>query len=449
MRFALEEVSGALGLAAPATKKTVSGWSVDSRTLEAGDLFIALRGPKHDGHAFLAEAFTRGAAAAVVDHVPEGASASWTLLVAADTQRALESLGAFARRRWGRDLIGVTGSAGKTTTKDAIAAMLSVAMPVGKNEGNLNNHVGVPLSILRLEESSRAAVLEMGMNHGGEIAALARIAQPKIGVVTNVGYAHIENFDSIEAVAAAKRELIEALPEDGVAVLNADDPRVAGFRQGHRGRTITFGLSEDADVRGQEICHAPDGARFRIGGVRMESSLDGRHGVLNLLAGLAVASVYGIRPDQLREAVRSVEPGLMRGQRIQKNGILHWNDCYNSNPDAARAMVDLLADTPAGRRIAVLGEMLELGRWSEPLHRDLGSYVARSGFHVLVGIRGAALYLVEAAKEAGLPADAAYFFEDPVEAGRCVRELARAGDAILWKGSRGTRVELALERFLE
>ncbi len=188
--------------------------------------------------------------------------------------------------------------------------------------------------------------------------------------------------------------------------------------------------------------------RFRVGAVRFESALTGRHSVSNMLAGIAVAGVYGIAPERLREKVQQLTPGKMRGERLQHNGVLIFNDCYNSNPDAVRAMLEVVRDTPARRRIAVLGEMLELGRWAEPLHRDVGNYAAVCGFDVLVGIRGAACFMVDAVKRAGLTADAAFFFDDPEEAGRLVRTLAQPGDAILFKGSRGVHVERALEEFL-
>ncbi len=449
MTFRLRQIAAALGIGATLATQVATGWSVDTRTLQAGDVFFALRGPNHDGHDHLATAFAKGAVAAVVERVPEDAPAGWILFEVRDTQQALEQLGTWAREQWGQDVVAVTGSAGKTTTKDIIAGFLEIHRPVGKTVGNLNNHVGVPLSILRLPAEAQVAVLEMGMNHGGEIAALTRMAQPRIGVVTNVGYAHIENFGSIDGIAAAKRELIEGLAGDGIAVLNADDERVSRMARAHGGRVITYGFHEKADVRAEDVRYSSEGVRFRVGDESIESKLSGRHGVSNLLAGFAVASVYGIAPKELTGAARAFEPGPMRGRRTEKDGILHINDCYNSNPDAARAMLDLLADTPARRRIAVLGEMLELGRWSEPLHRDLGFYAARSGLHVLVGIRGAARHAVEAAIEGGLPVDAACFFEDPKEAGAWLRTVATAGDAILWKGSRGTRVELALERFLE
>ena len=450
MKFSLRAVADALGVSPPANPDAmITGWSVDSRTLQPGDLFFALRGAVNDGHAHVAEVFEKGALAAVVE---EAVDFEGRVLRVDDTLRALQELAAWARREWRGDVVAVTGSAGKTTTKDVIAEMLATEMATAKTQGNLNNHVGLPLSLLRLEETARVAVLEMGMNHAGEIRKLAAIAGPNVGVVTNVGYAHIENFESIENIAAAKRELVEMLGDRGTAVLNADDPRVAGFAAAHKGSTILYGQSPAAQVRAEDVEYARSdgspGVRFRVGAVRFESALTGRHSVSNLLAGIAVGGVYGIPPNRLREKVQQLTPGKMRGEKLRHNGVLIFNDCYNSNPDAVRAMLEVLRDTPARRRIAVLGEMLELGRWAEPLHREVGNYAAVCGFDVLVGIRGAACFMVDAVKRAGLTADAAFFFDDPEEAGRLVRTLAQPGDVILFKGSRGVHVERALEEFL-
>src|SRR5580698_1449620 len=278
MILKLQEVARAMRAEGDPRPVEVTGWSVDTRTQNAGDVYFALRGPNFDGHSFIAGAIEKGAAAVVVERhsvVPIGGSTGGPIgnpgsapfaanaLLVDDTLKALEDLGAWARLSWGGKVIGVTGSAGKTTTKDAIAHLLAAEMPVGKTLGNFNNHVGVPLSILRLPDGCRAAVLEIGMNHAGEIRDLAGIAKPRIGVVTNVGYAHVEFFDDIEGVAAAKRELIEALPRDGVAVLNADDPRVARFGAIHPGRTVTFGFAEGADVRAESMEATPAGERFR------------------------------------------------------------------------------------------------------------------------------------------------------------------------------------------
>jgi UDP-N-acetylmuramoyl-tripeptide--D-alanyl-D-alanine ligase len=443
VEFTVTQVAEVLG-SPVRSDALIRGASVDSRTIQAGDLFIALEGPNHDGNAYVDAAFIKGAVAAIASRRMEGA-----VMVAPDTLAAMQQIAGWARDNWAGDVVGVTGSAGKTSTKDVIAAMLGVQMPVGKTIGNFNNHIGVPLSILRLPGDARVAVLEIGMNHAGEIRDLARIAKPRIGVVTNVGHAHMESFDSIQAVAAAKRELIEALPPDGIAVLNADDPLVAEFREVQRGRVITFGISNAADVRAENVQLTTEGVRFSVGKIKFESPLPGRHSISNLLAGIAVSGIFGIRPEQLVEIVREFRPGSMRGERIRHKGILILNDCYNSNPDAARVMIDVLRDTPAKRRIAVLGEMLELGRWSEALHHDVGSYVAKAGIDVLVGIRGASSHLVDGAREAGQAVDAAFFFEDPSDAGGQLRKIARDGDVILFKGSRGTHVERALEKFLE
>jgi UDP-N-acetylmuramoyl-tripeptide--D-alanyl-D-alanine ligase len=444
MKFPLRRVAEMLGLQVE-SEAMVTGWSVDSRTIQAGDLFFALRGPNFDGHAYLEEVFAKGAVAAIVDCevVSNGA-----VLQVGDSLRAMQSLASEARRQWGGEVVAVTGSAGKTTTKDMIADMLAVGIKTGKSAGNLNNHIGLPLSLLRMDESARVAVTEIGMNHAGEIRELAKIAKPNVGVVTNVGHAHIEFFDSIDEIAAAKRELIESLEENGTAVLNADDARVAAFADVNRGRTILYGQSARADVRAENVEFLGENTRFSVKNTNFSTQLTGRHNVSNILAGIAVAGLYGIEPQRLTGAVEGLQPGKMRGEQFHHHGILIYNDCYNSNPGAVRAMLDLLRDTPARRRIAVLGEMLELGRWAEPLHRDVGTYAAEQGIDVLVGIRGAACCTLDAATRAGLRAGAAFFFEDPAEAGRMLRTLAKTGDAILFKGSRGVHVERALDEFL-
>jgi UDP-N-acetylmuramoyl-tripeptide--D-alanyl-D-alanine ligase len=304
----------------------------------------------------------------------------------------------------------------------------------------------VPLSILRLPDDSRIAVLELGMNHAGEIRHLAQIAKPSIGVVTNVGWAHTENFpDGIEGVALAKRELIEELPSDGVAVLNADDPRVRRFGEIHPGRSIFFGQSEEAEVRAENVELSPSGAHFRCLGVEFESPLAGRHGVSNVLAAIAVARALNIAPERLRDAVRSLSAGKMRGERTERRGVTVINDSYNANPEAMRSMIELLRGTPARRRIAVLGEMLELGREAEALHRGIGKFAVDQGLDAVIGIRGAARFMVDEALKSGMSDSAALFFDSPEEAGKFVGELALPGDAVLFKGSRGVQVEKALD----
>ena len=444
MEISLAEVRQATNAewlgAAAALASRATGWSIDSRTTAPGDVFFAIRGERFDGHAFAQTALERGALAAVVSEMVEGRP----LLRVADTLDALQSLAHWARRRWAKPVVAITGSAGKTSTKDIVSELLGVRLRVAKTIGNLNNHLGLPLTLLRIPDDAEVAVVEMGMNHTGEIRRLAALAEPAIGVVTNVGYAHVESFDSIEGVAAAKRELIESLPSEGVAILNADDALVREFRRVHSGRTLTYGFAEDADIRADELELRSDGAAFTVQGVRFESRLTGRHNVSNMLAGLAVASLFDIPFSELTEVVAALAPGKMRGVRSYWRGIKILNDSYNSNPEAACRMIDVLRAEPATRRIAVLGEMLELGSMSETLHRQVGRYAAQAGIDALVGIRGAAAFLVDEAKRGGMSGRQVFFFEEPESAGAFLREWAQPGDAILFKGSRGTQVEKAL-----
>lgn len=422
--------------------RAISGWSIDSRTVAEGDLFIALEGENQDGHRFVRDALARGASAALVSRVPEGTTGM--LLLVPDTLHALQRLANYGRRQWNKPVVAVTGSAGKTSTKDLIADLLGTSLPVGKTSGNFNNHIGLPLSILRLPDTADVGVLEMGMNHAGEIRLLAQIAEPQIGLVTNVGYAHVEAFDSIEGVAAAKRELIEELPANGTAVLNADDELVRQFADKFAGRTITFGFSPRADVRGTEVEAGPARTEFSVNGIRFETSLPGRHSVLNILAGLAVAQVFGLPLEPLAPVIAALRPTPMRGERSVRSGVTILNDSYNSNPEAARSMLDVLRHERAERRVAVLGEMLELGSMSDQLHRSVGRYAAAAGVDLLIGVAGASESMIAEALQSGLSADQAKFFVDPESAGEFLRQEIRAGDAVLFKGSRGTHVERAL-----
>jgi UDP-N-acetylmuramoyl-tripeptide--D-alanyl-D-alanine ligase len=447
MQLTLAQVQAATGaqfLAGATGATNITGWSIDSRTAAQGDLFFAIKGERLNGHAFVNAVFAQGAAAALVSEAPPDPKGP--LLVVRDTLQALQCLAHWARRHWAKPIVAVTGSAGKTSTKDIIAALLGVRYRVGKTVGNFNNHIGLPLSILRLPDDSQIAVLEMGMNHAGEIRDLVSITEPEHGVVTNVGYAHVENFASIEGVAAAKRELIEGLPPEGVAILNADDPLVVQFSASHQGRSLTYGFAPNAEIRAENADIAADHASFSVRGVRFETSLSGRHSVSNILAGIAVAGLFGIQPHDLVPAVAALTPGKMRGERKVWRGATVLNDSYNSNPEAARNMLDVLRSEPAQRRIAVLGEMRELGQMSEQLHRQLGEYAVHAGIDVVVGIHGAARFLVESAANAGAPANAALFFDQPELAGDFLKDFVKSGDAILFKGSRGTQVETALAR---
>ncbi len=409
-----------------------SSWSIDSRTIVPGDFFIALRGDNFDGHNYVKAALAKGAIGAMVDHPMPG-----PVVVVPDTQDGLENLGRQARREWGGTVVAVTGSAGKTSTKDIIAALVSGHFETAKTQGNLNNDIGVPLSILRIPDTAKVAVLEMGMNHLGEIEHLCDIAHPNIGVITNIGYAHIENFSSISEIAQAKGELIHSLGSDGIAILNADDPQVLNLSGTHPGKTITYGTSEKAEIRATDIEQTASYLSFSVQGTRFTTPLVGHHNLLNILAGIAVAQALNISLDSLQKPIQQLAPSKMRGERFDHKGIHILNDSYNSNPDAVKAMLDSLNHLPGQRKIAVLGEML---------HRNIGQYAAAQNISLLIGVHGKALQMVEAAKQSGL--QEAYFFASPEQAGEFLKTRTQEDDLILFKGSRGTRVEIALERFL-
>jgi UDP-N-acetylmuramoyl-tripeptide--D-alanyl-D-alanine ligase len=428
------------------------GYSIDSRTIGAGELFFAVKGERVDGHDYVETALADGAVAAVV-------SMRWLKPASVDEARLLrvpdedndcvlqsmQKLANRVRRHWGRRVIGITGSAGKTTTKECVAQVLSAKFRVLKSEGNLNNGFGMPLQLLKLEPEHEVAVIEVGMNHAGEIRALAKIAEPDWAVVSNVAPVHLEHFpDGIEGIARAKYELVEALPEDGIAILNGDDERVAAFGRGMRERAVLYGTQPGLAVRAVEIEESGlEGTRFRIGaGGRVQKihlRLMGRHNVLNALAAVAVGLQRGIGLKECCAALEEMRPSEKRGEVIEWHGAKIINDCYNSNPRALDAMVEALRKTKAARHIVVAGEMLELGPEGPELHRHCGS--AMAGMDLVVGVRGLAASLVEGAQAEGVEAK---FVETPEAAGEWLRENLREGDVVLLKASRGVRLEKAL-----
>ncbi len=430
------------------SEDVVQGYSIDSRTVGPGQLFFAVKGERLDGHDFVEQALEKGAAAAVVRRNQLGRyPRKARLLTVEDTLVALQTLATAVRKLWGKPLIAVTGSAGKTTTKEAIAHVLSGRFRVLKSEGNFNNHFGLPLMLLKLEPEYDVAVIEMGMSHAGEIRALARIAQPEIGVVTNVAPVHLEFFDSLAGIARAKYELIESLPASGVAVLNADDDYVSQFGRGFKGKVVMYGTRATADVRAEKIqSKGREGVEFDvvIDGVREHASLPlvGEHNVLNALAAVAVGLERGMKPSEAVGALATLVPAEKRGQVLQVGNITVINDCYNSNPKALEAMVDALAAMAGKRRIAVAGEMLELGAAGETMHRQAGQHIAEKKIDVLLGVRGLAEAMVSAAKQAGMRAE---FVVASEEAGEWLAREAQDGDVVLLKASRGVKLEKALE----
>jgi UDP-N-acetylmuramoyl-tripeptide--D-alanyl-D-alanine ligase len=429
-------------------KAVAQAYSIDSRTIKPGELFFAVKGERMDGHDFVQQAIEKGAAGAIVRKDQLARYAVKTgLLAVSDTLVALQTLGAAVRRLWAKPLVGVTGSTGKTTTKEAIAHVLSSRFRVLKSEGNFNNHFGLPLMLLKIEPEHEAAVIEMGMSHRGEIAALAKIAQPEIGVVTNVAPVHLEFFKSVAEIARAKYELIESLPAGGTAILNANDEYVSQFGRDFHGKVVCYGLHPSADIRAENIeSRGAAGSVFDVvtGGRRERATLPlvGTHNIYNALAAVATGMERGLTLAEAVGALATLAPADKRGAVVQVGNITIINDCYNSNPTALDAMVDTLAAMPAKRRIVVAGEMLELGPSGEELHRRSGEHIAKKGIDILIGVRGLAQPMVAAAGHAGIRAE---FVATPEEAGEWLIRETREGDVVLLKASRGVKLERALE----
>ena len=431
-------------------KEIAQGYSIDSRTIRPGELFFAVKGERLDGHDYVHQALERGAVSAVVRKDQLARYAVKTCLLAVDdTLVALQTLATAVRRLWGKPAIGITGSVGKTTTKDAVAHLLSAKYRVHSSKGNFNNHFGLPLGLLKLEPEHELAVIEMGMSHAGEIAALARIALPDEGIVTTVAPVHLEYFDSLAGIARAKYELIQALPAGGTAILNADDEYVSQFGRDFKGKVVLFGLKPTADVRAETIeLLGPQGARFDLvaNGERIQvtSPLLGQHNVYNVLAAAAVALEHELTLSEIARTLSSLTAADKRGQVVQLDNITVINDCYNSSPKALMAAVDTLTAVPGKRHIVVAGEMLELGPTGERLHRECGASIAGKKLDFLLGVRGLAGAMVEAAKAQGMAAE---FVATPEEAGAWLASNARPGDVVLLKASRGVKLEKALENW--
>ncbi|HVT96598.1 MAG TPA: UDP-N-acetylmuramoyl-tripeptide--D-alanyl-D-alanine ligase [Acidobacteriaceae bacterium] len=459
MKLTLEQIARwsaaeirASGAAAPELIPA-TGYSIDSRTLQPGDLFFAIHGERFDGHDFVTAALERGACAAVVarDRVSALSAAqggAHALLATDDVLASLQRLAAAVRRHWGKRVVGITGSAGKTTTKEAIASVLGTRFNVLKSHGNLNNGYGLPLQLLRLEPEHDVAVIEMGMSAAGEIAALCHIAAPDWGVVTNVGHAHTEFFaDGIAGVARAKYELVESLPRHGVAFLNCDDPYVSQFGRDFEGKAVYFGRGPCGDPHAERIeSVGADGLKIEVRAgeqhCELHLHLPGEHNGANALAAIAVGVEAGIPLAQCCAALAQLRPEEKRGQLLTIRGATIINDVYNSNPEALKSMIRTLAGMPAQRRILVAGEMLELGREAEALHAACGKAAALAGIGIVIGVRGNARSIVDAALQNGAEA---LLMETPEAAGEWLRENLKPGDAVLLKGSRGVRLERALE----
>jgi UDP-N-acetylmuramoyl-tripeptide--D-alanyl-D-alanine ligase len=416
-----------------------------------GELFFALRGEHLDGHEFAADAIERGAAAAVVSRalvarLPDAALAV-PLLIAEDPSVALQALASHVRRQWGKRVIAVTGSSGKTTTVEAIAAALRAKFNVFTSSGDLNHALALSCQLLHLEPEHEFAVVEMGMKHIGEIGAIARVVAPDWGVVTNVGTAHIENFSEAQAgIARAKFELVAALPSNGIAFLNCDDAYVSQFGRGFQGRVVYFGAGPCADPQIFKVTEDLDGLhiRYRAGDSPGELTLQmmGEHNAPNAMAALAVALEAGVDIDSGAAALASFTLHQDRAQIIRMRKAVLIDESGNSNPEALRSMIHTLATRPARRRILIAGEMIELGEHSQALHAACGKAAAEAAIDIVVGVHANAEHLAAAACTSGV---AALFLPDAEAAGRWLQKNLREGDVVLVMGSRGVQLERTID----
>lgn len=461
----LREVVGARVLAGEGigrAKHSIRRIGLDTRSLRPGDLFLALRGDRFDGHDFVATALSRGAVGAIVLDsydvselaLKRGSKRTQPFILGvSDPLYAYQQLAAHHRSRFQIPVVAVTGSNGKTTTKEMVASVMAHRWKILKTEGNLNNRVGVPQTLLRLNDRHKGAVIEMGVDNLGQTARLCEIARPTIGIITNIGPDHLEFFGTIEASAQAKAELLDFLPRDGTAILNADDPYYDYLAARARCRVVSFGLSSKADVRAMDVkSDGRNGTIFRLvlpGTVRqtiVHIRVQGEHNVTNALAAGAVGSVLGLSGGVIAQGLSRFRPAAMRSQVLINQGVKLIIDCYNANPASMKAAVQLLAQTGAKRKkIAVLGDMLELGPNAAQMHEEVGKFLARQGIDQLVACGVLGRSLAKGAKQAGLEPSRILEVPDAHTAAAAVKTIVKAGDAVLIKASRGMKLELVAD----
>jgi len=421
---------------------TAKGLSIDSRTVKPGDLFVAIKGPRFDGHDFVVQAIAAGAAGAMVRNDWPGRKAEasnmtgW--ITVPDTLVALHRLAGQYRSQFDIPVVAITGTNGKTTTKEMIAAIAGARFAVLKNEGNLNNQYGLPLSLAALTRQHQLAVLELGMSGFGEIALLVAMARPQIGVITNIGEGHTEFLGDVQGVARAKAELLEALPEDGTAVLNADSPLAMSHRARSKAPLRTFGIDNPADVQTTRLVPSDGGMEFTLDGLDFRINLWGRHNVSNALAAIAAADVLGIDRETARARLGCLRPLKMRQEVVRLKQWMVINDAYNANPESMKAALEALGRIGGhGRKVAILADMLELGGIGPSRHREIGETAGREA-EVVVAIGTLANGIYEGAKAGGA---SAHHFENNQTAITIIMKLLKPGDTILIKGSRGMHLE--------
>ena len=435
----------------------IKGVSIDSRNIKEGELFIAIKGDRFDGHDFVPDAIKNGAWGALVERTAletkyEHIGGLKNILPVEDTLVALQEMSHKHRKKYSIPVIGITGSNGKTTTKEMVAGIMKQKGPVLKNEGNLNNHIGVPLTLLKIEARHRSAVVEMGMSASGEIDLLARLAAPDVGVITNIGPAHLEFLGTMDGVAEAKAELLGNLSATGTAVLNADDPYFETLRKKCPGRVVSFGIENKADVTACDIEQGRDFTDFTLtsDGAKAKVRLRaiGRHNIYNALAAAAAATAAGMPIEAVKYGLDDFAPVAMRSEvRIMK-GRTVLADCYNANPGSVKAALETLVSVrKSNKSVAVLGDMLELGEFSADEHRAIGAAAASLGVDVLITLGPMAKHMLEGAHDGGMPKSKLFAAATHAEAAQLATRNSGNGDAVLIKGSRGMKMEKILEEF--
>jgi UDP-N-acetylmuramoyl-tripeptide--D-alanyl-D-alanine ligase len=429
----------------------ISGVSIDTRTLIPGDLFFAIRGARDDGHRYVTPALSKGALGAVVDYtfeIPRDYPADAILLRVEDTHKALKAFASLVRRNWKGSLVAITGSMGKTTTKEFAAQVLQTEFSVYRSPGNYNNLFGLPLALFGLSPDDHIGIFEMGMSAPGEIAEMCRIASPGIGIITNIAPVHLAFFGSLHEIARAKGELADALPPEGMLIYNCDDPLVRDIGARYGGNKVSFGTSATADVRASDIeIEALQETRFQLscGGTARRAAipLAGTHFVMNVLPAVALGNHYRLGLDQMVESLRFLQQAPSRGQILRfRDGFTVIDDSYNSSPQALNSMLETFSRVSGYQRhIVIAGEMLELGSASERLHYECGAFAAKCRPDLLVAVQGAARELARGAIDAGLSDTQVHFFTEVHPAINFVTRSVREGDLLLIKGSRGVHLE--------
>ncbi|OGC76535.1 MAG: hypothetical protein A2145_04260 [candidate division Zixibacteria bacterium RBG_16_40_9] len=427
--------------------ETIQGISIDSRTLEKGNLFVALEGEKFDGHDFIQEAVNKGAKAVIVEKrklnkLPENLTVPVGLVE--DSKKTLQELAKWYRQKLNLKVVAVTGTNGKTTTKEMIAQVLSTKYKVLKAKESFNNLVGVPLSIFEFSEETQVAVLELGMSNLGEIAQLTKIAGPCVGVITNIGPAHLESLHSLEKIAQAKFELLDNLPPDKTVVLNIDDPFIQEKIKRERHKVISYGIKNKADFQAHEVLITGNGhIDFKLNKkIPARLNLLGYHNVYNALAAIAVANLFKIEPEKAIEALNNYHPAKFRMETVKVGGINLINDSYNANPTSMQTALESLVQIKSeGKKVAVLGDMLELGEQSDAFHQEMGQKAVALGIDLLITVGNLANHIASGARQAGLAEVKIFSFSDNNSAVQFLLENLKPGDWVLIKGSRKMKME--------